>query len=315
MSDSEKMKGTKPEGSCVFEGPISKNPGTFSYDAAFSRNLGLVQPEEQLHLKESVVAVAGLGGVGGVHVTTLARLGISRFHLADFDSFEIHNFNRQAGAVVDSLGRGKVEVMAEQALSINPCAEVRKFPQGVTAENVETFLDGVDVVVDGLDFFAIGAREILYDAAERRKIPLVTAGPIGMSVAWLVFEPGGMSWRDYFRLDRAKTPLDKIILFALGLTPRATQLGYLDPKHVDLPGHRGPSLSLAVQLCAGVAVGETLKLILKRGRRAPAPTYHQFDIYVGRYVTGKLRWGNSGWLQRIRFLIARRWLSRSSSGK
>ncbi len=286
--------------------------GLFDYATATSRNLGLVQPEEQKRLEKGVVAIAGLGGVGGVHVTTLARLGIGRFHLADFDRFEIHNFNRQAGAAVDTLGREKVDVMAEQALNINPSAEVRRFPEGVTAKNVDAFLDGVDVVVDGLDFFVPEAREILYDAAERRKMPLVTAGPIGLSVAWLVFVPGGMRWRDYFRFDLAQTPLDKLILFALGLTPRATQMSYIDRKYVDLPGHRGPSLSLAVQLCAGVAAGEVLKLILGRGNVAPAPCYHQFDVYRGRYVTGKLRWGNSGWLQRIKFFIARRWISKPS---
>jgi molybdopterin/thiamine biosynthesis adenylyltransferase len=298
------------------EGSVpGRKSGIFDYDAAFSRNLGLVQPEEQLRLKNSLIAVAGLGGVGGVHLTTLARLGISRFHVADFDQFELQNFNRQTGAGVDSLGRDKVDVMVERALRINPDLEIQKFSNGVTKENVDAFLDGVDVVVDGLDFFAQEARATLYDAAERHKIPLVTAGPIGMSVAWLIFEPGGMGWRDYFRLDLAKTPLDKILLFALGLTPRATQLSYLDPRSVDLSGHRGPSLSLSVQLCAGVAAGETLKLILNRGRRAPAPSYHQFDVYMGRYVTGKLRWGNSGWLQRLRFLIARRWLSQGKKGR
>lgn len=281
---------------------------SFDYGVAFSRNLGLVQKEEQLRLKNSVVAIAGMGGVGGVHVTTLARLGVGRFHLADFDRFELHNFNRQTGASVQTLGREKVEVMAEQARSINPSVEIRSFSQGVTAENVDAFLDGVDVVVDGLDFFVPEAREILYDAADRRKIPLVTAGPIGMSMAWLVFLPGQMSWRDYFRFDRATSTMDKLILFALGLTPRATQMGYMDRRSVDFPNHRGPSLSLAVQLCAGVAAGEVLKIILKRGTLKPAPCYHQFDAYQSRYVTGTLRWGNAGWWQRIKFLIARRWI-------
>lgn len=65
----------------------------FDYSKAFARNLGLVQPDEQHRLQQSVVAIAGLGGVGGVHLTTLARLGIGGFHIADFDSFEIQNFN------------------------------------------------------------------------------------------------------------------------------------------------------------------------------------------------------------------------------
>ncbi|MBL0059388.1 MAG: ThiF family adenylyltransferase [Elusimicrobia bacterium] len=298
-------------------GPI--NPAdsleTFDYSKAYSRNLGLVQPEEQRRLHKSVVAIAGLGGVGGVHLTTLARTGIGGFHIADFDSFEIQNFNRQAGATVSSVGRSKVDVMAEQLMDINPTARVQRFETGVQRENVDAFLDGVDVVVDGLDFFAVEAREMLYDEAERRGIPLVTAGPIGMSVAWLVFRPGSMSWRDYFAFHLARHKSDKYLLFALGLTPRATQMSYLDRNYVNLEEHRGPSMALAVQLCAGVAAAEILKILLGRGTVSAAPNFHQFDAYKGKLVEGKLRWGNRGWIQRLKARIYRWVLSKKEEKK
>src|SRR3954462_14568363 len=86
--------------------------GTFSYEEAFSRHRGLIGPAEQERLRRSRVAIAGLGGVGGIHLVTLARLGIGGFHIADPDRFELANFNRQYGANVQSLGRGKAEVMA-----------------------------------------------------------------------------------------------------------------------------------------------------------------------------------------------------------
>ena len=72
---------------------------TFSYHHAFARNLGWVTPAEQSLLKEKRVAIAGLGGVGGFHLLTLARLGVGAFHIADFDTFDITNFNRQIGAL------------------------------------------------------------------------------------------------------------------------------------------------------------------------------------------------------------------------
>ncbi|MBK8576206.1 MAG: ThiF family adenylyltransferase [Elusimicrobia bacterium] len=272
----------------------------FDYSKAFSRNLGLVDSLEQNRLKHSVVAIAGLGGVGGVHLTTLARLGIGGFHIADFDSFEVQNFNRQTGATVSTLGRPKIDVMAEQVMDINPTVHLRRFGSGISRQNIAAFLDGVDVVVDGLDFFAVEAREMLFDEAERRGIPLITAGPIGMSVAWLIFRPGSMSWRDYFAFDLAPDTSGKYLLFALGLTPRATQMSYLDRNYVDLDAHRGPSLALAVQLCAGVAAAEVVKLILKRGTVKAAPHYHQFDVYKGKLVAGKLRWGNRGWGQKLK---------------
>jgi sulfur-carrier protein adenylyltransferase/sulfurtransferase len=65
----------------------------FSYDAAFERNLGWFTEAEQLTLRGKCVAIAGLGGVGGVHLITLARLGIGAFHIADFDRFSLANFN------------------------------------------------------------------------------------------------------------------------------------------------------------------------------------------------------------------------------
>src|SRR6478609_7874872 len=92
----------------------------FSYDDAFSRNLGWLTEWEQQLLRRKRIAIAGMGGVGGAHLLTLARLGVGGFNLADPDRFELVNFNRQAGATFDAIGRPKIEVMADRALQINP---------------------------------------------------------------------------------------------------------------------------------------------------------------------------------------------------
>lgn len=281
-------------------------PHTFEYDAAFSRNLGLVQPEEQQRLRAAKVAIAGLGGVGGVHATTLARMGIGHFHLADFDEFEVHNINRQAGAMSSTLGQRKVEVMARMVADINPTADIKMFNAGITPENIDEFLSGVDVLVDGLDFFALDARDMMYRAAHAKGLPIVAAGPIGASVALQVFMPGGMTWHEYFAMDLAKNDFDRYVLFALGNAPRATHLPYMDRKYVNLAEKRGPSLALAVQLCAGVVAAETLKIILRRGKVLAVPYFHQFDAYRCKYVVGKLRWGNRGPLQRLKLWLFRK---------
>ncbi len=286
--------------------------GVFDYDTAFSRNIGLVQPEEQQALRKSRVGVAGLGGVGGVHLTTLARMGVGNFNIADFDVFELHNFNRQVGATVSTLGQGKGEVMERMVHDINPEAGVKLFPEGVQPENIGRFLDGVDVVVDGLDYFAVDARELLYRETCRMGIPVVAAGPIGCSTALLVFMPGGMTWHDYFGMDLASDILDKYILFLIGTAPAATQMSYVDRSRVSLSEKRGPSLSLAVQLCSGVVAAETMKILLKRGKILAAPYYQQFDAYKCKHVVGKLRWGNRGPLQRLKLSVFRKMLARQS---
>ena len=76
----------------------------FSYGQAFSRNIGWVTREEQQTLRRKTVAIAGMGGVGGSHLLTLTRLGVGRFHIADLDTFELANFNRQAGAMLSTTG-------------------------------------------------------------------------------------------------------------------------------------------------------------------------------------------------------------------
>ena len=61
------------------------------YNKAFRRNLGLITEQEQQKLSNAHVAIVGMGGVGGIHAATLARLGIGRFSIADPDVFEISN--------------------------------------------------------------------------------------------------------------------------------------------------------------------------------------------------------------------------------
>src|SRR3546814_15305234 len=69
----------------------------FDFDQAFDRNIGWVTDREQQILRNKAVAIAGMGGVGGVHLLTLVRLGIGRFHIADHAIFELANFNPPVG--------------------------------------------------------------------------------------------------------------------------------------------------------------------------------------------------------------------------
>jgi len=255
----------------------------FSYDEAFSRNIGWVTEAEQHRLQQSRVAIGGLGGVGGVHLLTLARLGIGRFAIADFDVFDIVNFNRQVGATVSSLHQPKIDVLAGMARDINPDVELRLFPAGVQDDCLEAFLDGVDVYVDGLDFFAFSARRMTFAACERKGIPVVTAAPLGLGVALLVFGAGGMSFEDYFGFEGCDE-MEMAIRFLVGLSPAMLQRGYVaDMSRINLAERRGPSSIAACQLCSGAAAVETLKLLLDRGGVRLAPWGSQFDAYRMRY--------------------------------
>ncbi|MCV2218915.1 ThiF family adenylyltransferase [Thauera sp. Sel9] len=285
----------------------------FDYTAAFSRNIGWVTSEEQAVLRGKRVAIAGMGGVGGVHLLTLARLGIGGFNISDFDEFDIANFNRQAGAVMGSLGQPKVEVLAKMTAEINPTVEVRMFPQGVSDDNLDDFLSGVDLYVDGLDFFSFKARRATFAACHRLGVPAVTAAPLGMGTAVLVFLPGQMSFEEYFCLDGCDED-EMAVRFLLGLSPAMLQRSYLaDPSRVNLTERRGPSTIMACQLCAGVAATEAAKILLGRGDVIAAPRGYQFDAYRNRFVRTWRPGGNRNPLQRLGLMIARWQLRRMKS--
>ncbi|NMG15287.1 ThiF family adenylyltransferase [Aromatoleum bremense] len=282
----------------------------FDYESAFSRNIGWVTEAEQATLRRKRVAIAGMGGVGGVHLLTLARLGIGAFNIADFDTFDIVNFNRQAGALISSLGRPKVEVLAEMALDINPELDIRRFAQGVSADNLDEFLDGIDLYVDGLDFFSFAARRATFAACRRRGIPAVTAAPLGMGTAMLIFIPEGMSFEEYFCLEGCDEE-EMAIRFLLGLSPGMLQRGYLaDPSRVNLSERRGPSTIAACQLCAGVTATEALKILLGRGKVLVAPRGYQFDAYRNSFIKTWRPGGNRNPLQRLGLWLARKQLRR-----
>lgn len=278
----------------------------FNYNGAFSRNLGWVTDWEQASLAARHVAIAGLGGVGGSHLLTLARLGIGGFSLADFDTFDLVNMNRQAGANMSSLGRPKLDVLAEMARGINPGLRLRLFPAGVQPENLDAFLDGADLFVDGLDFFALDIRAQVFARCAARGIPAMTAAPIGMGVGFLAFAPDGQSFERYFRL-AGQSADEKALRFLTGVAPAGLHRAYLvDETRVDLAAKRGPSTSAACELCAGMVATQALKLLLNRGGVPFAPVHLTMDAYRGRTVRTRLRWGQAGPLQTLKRAVARR---------
>jgi molybdopterin/thiamine biosynthesis adenylyltransferase len=271
----------------------------FDYGTAFSRNIGWITEAEQARLRSARVAIAGMGGAGGVHLLTLSRLGIANFRIADLDQFDIHNFNRQAGAFVSTLGQQKVDVMAKLCRDINPEAHIDVFPAGVNADNVDEFLHDVDVYVDGIDFFAIEARRVVFAACHAKGIPALTAAPLGMGVALVYFEPKGMSFEQYFRLE-GKPQQEQYARFIAGLSPAMLQRHYLEvPGAVDFAARRSPSTAMGCDLCAGVMGVSVLKVLTGRGSLRAAPWAMHFDAYRQQLRFTWRPFGNANPLQRL----------------
>lgn len=277
----------------------------FDYERAFSRNIGWVTRDEQAKLRGARVAIAGAGGVGAIHAVTLARLGIGALNIADFDEFDVHNFNRQVGAFMSTVGRPKTEVMAEVVSDINPEMRVKVFGNGVTPENLDEFLKDVDIYVDSIDFFALPARRMVFKACYERGIPALTAAPLGMGVAFLYFKPGGMSFEQYFRVE-GHDEQEQYARFAAGLSPAMLQRRYLvDATGVNFAEKRGPSTIMSCNLCAGVMGTAVLKVLLGRGPLRAAPWSMQFDAYQQRFRHAWRPFGNANPLQQLLLMLVR----------
>jgi len=279
---------------------------TFDYTTAFSRNIGWTTKTEQNFLRHRRIAIAGMGGVGGSHLLTLTRLGIGKFKLADFDTFGIENFNRQAGATLTTIGQSKVDVLAKNALNINPDLELDIFPEGVTKENIENFLDDVDLYIDGLDFFAVKIRRHVFTTCAKMEIPAVTAAPLGMGAAVINFIPGKMTFEEYFQLE-SFSENEQLLRFFIGLAPAALQQRYLvDPTTIDLLAQKGPSTVMGCEICAGVAASQVLKILLQRGKVLAAPHALQYDAFRNRIAHTWRPFGNKNPLQQLSLAIAKR---------
>ena len=274
-------------------------PISFDYDRAFSRNIGWVTLVEQSKLKKARIAIAGLGGVGGAHLLTLARLGIGNFNISDFDDFDVHNLNRQAGAFMPFMGQPKLDTLARMAKDINPDLDVISFPDGVKPDNVDQFLRNVDVYVDGLDFFALPARRMVFAKCRQMGIPALTAAPLGMGTAFLYFSPTGMSFEDYFKVEGHESQ-EQYARFIAGLSPAMVQRDYLvAPEAVNFQEKRGPSTVMACDMCAGVMGTSVLKVLLGRGAIRAAPWGMHFDAYHQSLKHTWRPFGNSNPLQQL----------------
>lgn len=271
----------------------------FSYAEAFDRNLGWFTETEQKALQGKTIAIAGMGGVGGVHLLTLVRLGVAKFRIADLDSFEVANFNRQVGAMMSTLDQPKVSVLARMAKDINPEVEIVEFSSGVTDRNIDDFLKGADLFIDGFDFFVLDIRRKTFARCRELGIAAITAAPVGMGVAFLVFTRDGMSFEDYFRFE-GKPELRQYINFLMGLSPSGMHRSYLvDPSRLDIARRKAPSTMIGVQLCASFTAAQAVKFLLNRGEVRPAPYHYHFDAYMNKFQAGRRR-GNNGLLQRLK---------------
>jgi tRNA A37 threonylcarbamoyladenosine dehydratase len=147
----------------------------------FSRTELLIGKEGLEKLKQSKVAVFGIGGVGTFVVEGLVRAGVGRFVLVDDDLICLTNLNRQLHATRKTIGKVKVEIMKERILEINPKAIVEAYRTFYLPECADELIkDDYDYIVDAID--TVTAKIDLVVQAKKRNIPIISCMGAGNKI-------------------------------------------------------------------------------------------------------------------------------------
>ena len=134
----------------------------------------LVKKEGLETLKNAKVLVVGLGGVGSFAAEFLARSGVGKMTIVDGDTVDITNINRQLPALHSTIGKSKVEVVADRLLDINPKLELVKINEFLSPEKMEEVIDSqkFNYILDCID--SVTPKVTLLLMAKRRKIKIVS---------------------------------------------------------------------------------------------------------------------------------------------
>ena len=219
----------------------------------YSRTVALIGGEAMERLKNSSVAVFGLGGVGGYTAEALIRAGVGKLTLIDGDVFTESNLNRQLFALKSTLGRNKAGVAKERLLDINPEAEITARPVFFNAETAMDFdFNAFDYVVDAID--SVKDKTLLIETAVKAGTRIISS-----------MGAGGKLCADFKTGDIFQTkgcPLARVMrqkLRAVGIT----RLKTVYSETTAVKGKPVPSISYVPGLCGLTIAGEVIRELLK----------------------------------------------------
>ena len=231
------------------------------YKQMVERNIGVISALEQERLRNSCVAVAGCGGMGGLSAEQLVRIGIGHVKIADPDKFAVHNLSRQCGSTAANIGRNKAEVLGRYFKEINPLLKLDIFREGVLPENTKRFIEGAEAVIDGTDYSNLNATVHMYRAAREKRVCVVNPSAIGFGVNVFVFGPDTVSLEEFLGLSSGVDPR----MALLKLVPYLP--AYTAPEIIQKAASGEipiPNLAMPQHLGTSIAVSEVVMMLLGR---------------------------------------------------
>lgn len=176
------------------------------YEKHIERNIGFITWEEQEFLRTSKIAVLGVGGLGGPLVEQLVRAGSENLLIADHDTFEVSNLNRQL-CDQDDLGRSKVNVLEQKMKFINPQVNIMKISH-INQANIEKVLEEVSVIALTLDDPIISI--LIARICRKKGIPMLETWAIPYLCAWW-FTSESPSYEECYELNTEHMEMDEIL--------------------------------------------------------------------------------------------------------
>lgn len=259
----------------------------------YQRNFGFFSEDEQQRLAEARVSIAGVGGDGFQLGEKLARMGISKFKVADPEVFELENMNRVTGAKHSTVGKNKAEVFSDLIHDIHPEADVQVFSDGVTSENVVEFMDGSDLVIDESELTRLDIGTMISREANNKERPVLFVMNIGFAAIATAFQNGRSKSFEQVMGVPINMPLDEVKDLQVDFSrclPYLPKYGdYNTLKEVVL-GAPLPSITQGVDVASALGSTEAfLHLVDTRANRRPSPTYapswRYMDAYDGKAGT------------------------------
>jgi molybdopterin-synthase adenylyltransferase len=144
--------------------------------------------EGQEKIKKARIFLAGAGGLGSPAALYLAAAGIGALRIADLDTVDLSNLNRQVLHWTSNIGERKIDSAKSKLEQLNPEVAIETIQTRITSENINELVDGCDAIVDAVDNLA--TRYVLNQAAQERRIPLFHGAVSGFEGRAMTVLPG-----------------------------------------------------------------------------------------------------------------------------
>jgi len=256
------------------------------YNQMTVRNIGIFTPEEQNKLKNCCVAIAGVGGVGGLLAERLIRIGVGKLCITDPGTFEPTNFNRQFGSTTKTIDTNKAEAVYAELHEINPYADIDYDIHGIRSqEDAFRLVEKADIVVDEMDFPMLKESIYLQRAARKKGIFYMFSAALGFGCVATIFSPEGYTLEEYNGIPRdmdlaqfepGRISMDKV-------TSRLPSYVFDGMNHEKLgqmmEGKEPISTnSIGVGLTSILTANETVNVLLQKKPIITAPNYIHIDL-------------------------------------